>query len=256
MRKLEYLEALKRAMIGLPPETQAKTLAYYEQRFVDGVEAGRTEDEVALELDDPKKIAMTLRASAHMSAFQEKKSPANLLRLLVTGAGLAIFNLFMVVPAAVFAALLAALYASAFAFYISGIAITATGLAGMTELKLNLPHVIVHDDDDASGQTRVSIGENGIQVYQDKPRRGPDDGGDGDEVEPSRVLRGAEAVAGRTVHISTDVDAGSRTTQTLFGLGMVLGGILMFLLALVITRFSLVGAKRYIQMNFSLLRGS
>jgi hypothetical protein len=37
---------------------------------------------------------------------------------------------------------------------------------------------------------------------------------------------------------------------------MVLGGILMFLLALVITRFSLVGAKRYIQMNFSLLRGS
>jgi uncharacterized membrane protein len=255
MRKLEYLEALKRAMIGLPPETQAKTLAYYEQRFVDGVAAGRSEEDVSRELDDPKKIAMTLRASAHMSAFQEKKSPANLLRLLVTGAGLAIFNLFMVVPAAVFAALLAALYASAFGFYVSGIAITATGLAGMTELTLNLPHVIVNDSD-KSQQTRVSIGETGIQIFQDKPRHGPDAGEEPDEVEPSRVLRGAEAMAGRTVRISTDVDAESRTTQTLFGLAMVLGGILMFLVALVVTRFSLLGMKRYIQMNFSLLRGS
>jgi uncharacterized membrane protein len=250
MRKMEYLEALKRSMIGLAPEVQAKTLAYYEQRFVDGVAAGRQEEDVARELDDPRQIAMTLRASAHMSAFQEKKSPANLLRLLLTGAGLAIFNLFMVVPAAVFAALLAALYASAIGFYISGIGITAFGLAGVNDIKLNVPQVIIQGDDD-SGQTRVSIGETGIQVYQDKSQRDLDD-----EVDPSRVRRGAQALAGRTVHISTELDAGSRTTQTLFGAGMVLGGIVLFLAALVVTRFSLLGIKRYIQMNFSLLRGS
>jgi hypothetical protein len=185
-----------------------------------------------------------------MSAFQEKKSPANLLRLLLTGAGLAIFNLFMVVPAAVFAALLAALYASAIGFYISGIGITAFGLAGVNDIKLNVPQVIIQGDDD-SGQTRVSIGETGIQVYQDKSQRDLDD-----EVDPSRVRRGAQALAGRTVHISTELDAGSRTTQTLFGAGMVLGGIVLFLAALVVTRFSLLGIKRYIQMNFSLLRGS
>jgi uncharacterized membrane protein len=251
MRKLEFLEALKRSMIGLPPETQAKTLAYYEQRFVDGMDAGRLEEDVGRELDDPKKIAMTLRASAHMSTLQEKKSPTNVLRVLLTGMGLAIFNLFMVVPAAVFAALLAALYASAIGFYISGIGMTAFGLAGVNDIKLNVPQVIVHDDD--SGQTRVSIGETGIQVYQDKPQRGP---GIDDSDEPSRVRRGAEAIGGRTVHISTELDAGSRTTQTLFGAGMVLGGIVLFLCALVVTRFSLVGLKRYIQMNFSLLRGS
>jgi uncharacterized membrane protein len=83
MGKLEYLDALKRAMAGLPPETQAKTLGYYEQRFIDGVAAGRTEQDVAQELDDPKKIAMTLRASAHLSAFEQKRNPANLLRLVV-----------------------------------------------------------------------------------------------------------------------------------------------------------------------------
>ena len=50
MGKLEYLDALKRAMLGLPPELQAKTLAWYEQRFVDGAAAGRPETDIAREL--------------------------------------------------------------------------------------------------------------------------------------------------------------------------------------------------------------
>jgi uncharacterized membrane protein len=252
MRKLEYLDALKRAMLGLPPETQAKTLAYYEQRFVDGAALGRSDEDVSKELDDPRQIALTLRTSAHLGAFQEKKNPANLLRLLVTGAGLAIFNLFMVVPAAVFASLLAALYACALAFYVGGIAITASGLAGANELLLNLPHVVVDDGD--SAQTRVSIGENGIEVSQEKPAG--QIAAEDDEAEPSRVRRGAEAMAGRKIHISTDLDARSRTTQTFFGLGMVLGGIVLFLVSLVVTRFTFIGIGRYLQMNLSLLRGS
>jgi hypothetical protein len=36
---------------------------------------------------------------------------------------------------------------------------------------------------------------------------------------------------------------------------MVLGGIALFLLSLVVTRYTVVGIKRYIQMNFSLLKG-
>jgi uncharacterized membrane protein len=252
MGKLEFLDALKRAMPGLPPETQAKTLAYYEQRFVDGAALGRSEEDVARELDDPRKIALTLRTSAHLGAFQEKKNPANLLRLLVTGAGLAIFNLFMVVPAAVFASLLTALYACALAFYVAGIALTASGLAGANELLLNLPHVVVVDDGD-SGQTRVTIGEKRIQVYQEKAPGEP--APPEEEAEPSRLMRGAEAVAGRKIHISTGLDAGSRTTQTFVGLGMVLGGIFLFLVALVVTRYTLIGIQRYLQMNLSLLRG-
>jgi uncharacterized membrane protein len=52
------------------------------------------------------------------------------------------------------------------------------------------------------------------------------------------------------------MDADSRTTQTLFGFGLVLGGIALFLLSLVVTRYTFVGIKRYIQMNFSLLKGN
>jgi uncharacterized membrane protein len=253
MGKLEYLDALKRAMPGLPPETQAKTLAYYEQRFVDAAALGRSEQDVARELGDPRKIAMTLRASAHLDALQQTNNSATPLRLLLTGAGLALFNLFMVVPAAVGAALLAALYACALAFYVGGIAITASGLAGANELLLNLPKVVIMDDSDP-GQTRVSIGDSGVEVYQEQPpgERGAAAG----EPPSSRVLRGAEAVAGRKIHISTKLDAGSRTTQTLFGLGLVLGGVVLFLLALAGTRYAFIGIRRYLQMNFSLLRGS
>jgi uncharacterized membrane protein len=262
MGKLEYLDALKRAMLGLPPDVQAKTLAYYEQRFVDGVAAGRGEPDVARELDDPKKIAMTLRASAHLNAFSEKKNPANLLRVAVSAVGLAIFNLFMIVPAVVYSALLFALYVCALTFYLAGIATTASGLAGANELVLDWPSRFVTIDDDGRGrQMRIEIGDRGIIVKQERPEVAdplpPDDRTDMDDRrEHSRALRGAEALADSTLRISTDMDAESRTTQTLFGLGLVLGGIALFLLSLVITRYTFIGIKRYVQMNRSLLKGS
>ncbi|MBQ5938511.1 DUF1700 domain-containing protein [Massilia sp. AB1] len=263
MGKLEYLDALKRAMLGLPPETQAKTLAWYEQRFVDGNAAGRREQEVADELGDPRKVAVSLRASVHMDAFKEKKSPTNILRMVASAAGLLVFNLFMAIPAAVYASLLVSLYASAFAFYVGGIAITASGLAGANELVLNGPlhRVTIGDDghERQNVQTRISIGETGIHVYEEKSADPVMDGGDPDaENEPahSRVIRGAEAVAERKIQITTDLDPESRTTQTLFGSGLVLGGIALFLISIVITKYTIVGVRRYVKMNLSLLKGS
>lgn len=256
MGKMEFLDALKRAMTGLPPETQAKTLAYYEQRFVDGVAAGRNEEEVGAELDDPKKIAMTLRTSAHLDTIVEKKNPANALRVAVSAVGLAIFNLFMLVPAMVYGALLTAVYAASLAFYLSGIAITASGLAGANELVLKQPlrQVVVEDRDGERTNARVVIGPGGIQVYKDSPGEPSTD--EASAGSDSRVIRSAEDMATSRIHISTDLDAGSRTTQTLLGLGMVLGGIVLFLLSLVVTRYTFIGIKRYVQMNISLLKGS
>ena len=275
MGKLEYLELLKRAMLGLPPEVQAKTLGYYEQRFVDGINSGRSEQDVAQELDDPKKIAMTLRANSYSAqlgaqpamqpamqaataggpqfAVSDRASPAGVLRVLVSGAGLAIFNLFMIVPALVYSALLFALYVCALAFYLSGIAITASGLAGNSDLLLDLPTRYVQidaDEPDARRQVRVQIDDTGIHVHEEGAGAGDERG-----MRGSRLRRGAEVVAGNSLRITTDMDADSRTTQTLFGFGMVLGGIALFLLSLVVTRYTALGIKRYIQMNFSLLKG-
>lgn len=266
MGKLEYLDALKRAMLGLPPELQAKTLAWYEQRFVDGAAAGRQETDIARELDDPKKVALTLRANSHMAAFAEQKNPANLLRMCVSVVGLLIFNLFMVIPAAVFGSLLATLYVAALAFYVGGIAITASGLAGANELVLDGPlrHVSFGDGGETERvRTRISISETGIEIddagdaaAERDAEAEAADAAEGRSIESSRVVRGAERVAGSSVRISTDLDEDARMTQTVLGFALVLGGIVLFLVSIVVTRYAASGVKRYLQMNMSLLRGS
>ncbi|MBE3024553.1 DUF1700 domain-containing protein [Janthinobacterium sp. GW458P] len=255
MHKQDYLDALRRALAGLPPDLVAKTLDYYEQTFIEGAAAGRSEQEIAQELGDPKKIALTLRSNTHRQAFEQKKTPVNLLRLLVSLVGLAIFNLFMVVPAAVYAALLATLYAVGLSFYLAGIAITASGLSGANELVLDGPlrHMLVHDDEGGERrETRITIGDAGIEVnHVPLPTRGDADA----PGASSRVMERAEALAGGGIRISTDMDRDARTTQTVFGMGMLLGGIAIFLLSLVVTRYTLIGIKRYIAMNISLLKG-
>ena len=65
----------------------------------------------------------------------------------------------------------------------------------------------------------------------------------------------AEAVATGDVHITTDFDSGARTTQSLIGFGLILGGIGLCLISIVLTRYTMTGLKRYAAMNLSLLRG-
>lgn len=268
--KLDYLDALKRALMGLPPDVQAKTLAWYEQRFVDGAAVGRSEPDVARELGDPRDVALTLRTNAHFAQLSHKPAPtSSVARTMVSGFGLLVFNLFMLIPAAVFASLLMALYMSAFGVYVSGIAVTASGLAGSNELVLSAPLSrmdATNDDGAGETQTRVSIGEHGIQVYEEpvlRPDLRPEAGDDepaadvvvDDRDRRSRVLRGAEAVAERRIQITTDLDPDSRTTQVVLGCGLILGGIALFLLSLVFSKYTIAGIRRYVNMNMSLLKG-
>lgn len=261
MRKMEYLDALKRAMMGLPPETQAKTLAYYEQRFVDGIAAGRSEEEVGAELEDPAKIAMTLRATTHMNTtFSERKQPVNVLRMMLTAVGLGIFNLFMLVPAAVLGGLLIAVYVAAGAFYSSGIVVTASALAGANEFVFNEPlrmvalgrdNITVIDRKHPDGATAtIRIGARGIEVQQDDNTGKPIDTGENS----TSVIE--EDARNGNIHVITDMDANSRGTQVAVGVGLVLGGTLLILIAVVVTRYTMIGVKRYLQMNLSLLKGS
>jgi len=282
MDKIEYLDALKRAMTGLAPEAQAKTLAFYEQRFVDGVAIGRTEADIAAEQDDPKKIAMTLRASSHLAAFEQKKNPANFVRMAFAAIGLAIFNLFMVVPAAVYAAMLTALYVCGITFYLAGSVLTASGLSGSDEIKLDGPlrHIFSNNiaiiDDDESPPTRVTINQQGINIITDRDHR-KDGGtrvviGDGAEAPGERKAgsvesdpidalaekagQRAEKAVNERIAISTGMDDESRTKQVAVGIGLVVGGIILILLSLVITRYTFIGIKRYLEMNLALLKGN
>jgi len=170
MGKVEYLDALKRALAGLPPQLQAKTLAYYEQRFVDGAAAGRVDTDTARALDGP-------------------------LRQFISSHDVASHN----------------------------------DAAGYTT------------------RTRVWIDDDGVHVVEQDSAHG---------ANAAQVIRRAEAIAGHGIRISTGMDAGARTTQTLFGLSMVVGAIILFLLSLVVTRYTIVGIRRYIDMNVFLFKGN
>lgn len=304
MDKTEYLDALKRAMTGLAPEVQAKTLAFYEQRFVDGVAAGRSEADIAAEQDDPRKIAMTLRASSHMAAFEQKRNPANFVRMAFAAVGLAIFNLFMVVPAAVYAAVVTAMYICGLTFYLAGAAITAGGLSGSDEIRIDgqLRHILseaITQDNGDDMPSRVTIDEDGIRIITeraeiDKRRDAVSDAvtdaasdavtdaaSDAEnaaseaadaanaaerasasvEADPIDALahkaaRRAETVVTDKIASAGEMDDESRATQVLIGIGLVLGGIVLLLLSLVITRYTFIGIKRYVEMNISLLKGT
>jgi hypothetical protein len=243
-------------------------------------------------------------------------------RMVVAFLGLAIFNLFMVVPAMVYAALLAALYAAGLVFYLAGAVITASGLSGANEIKLDGPlrHVFAHGDahgDMDDLQTKVSITEEGIRIFSEPGPEGRTaaranaraadaaarvaeqaahaaeqaseaaeqagqamkeaasaaqaaasaaanaaahavdaiDDDEADDKRSVRVIKRAESVASQGIVVSTDMDDGSRATQTLFGFCVLLGGIILLLISLVVTRYTFIGLKRYIEMNFSLLKG-
>jgi len=195
---------------------------------------------------------------------RQPSPPRHIIRTVGSAIGLAIFNLFMVIPAAVYASLLLAVYLSAFSFYIGGVAVTASGLSGQSELALQGPIRQVMaltnsrfdtraEEEEAMGW-KVAITGRGIQVFRDS-----DAGGAGNDAATgsrnARIWDRAEAVATGDMTITTDFDGGARTTQTLIGLGLVLGGIGLCLVCIVLTRYTVVGMRRYAAMNVSLLRG-
>jgi uncharacterized membrane protein len=193
-------------------------------------------------------LTASRRAGTHPGNVDQSQplqshSMASLLRLFLSSIGLAVFNLFMVVPAGVFGSLLAALFTSGLACYIGGIALASSGLAGTSELVLGGPLRYIAMSTDATvrdlehTRTRVTIDETGVHINQEQ------------------LPAGAAAGAGAIV-IESDVDPDARTMQTLFGVSLVLGGIALLLLALVITRYTFIGIKRYVQMNIALLKGS
>lgn len=241
MAKTAYLDALKRAMTGLPPEAQAKTLAYYEQRFVDGVAAGRTEESVAAELDDPKKVAMTLRASIHLANFDNRKNPANFVRMAFAAIGLLIFNLVMVLPAMVYASLLASMYAFGLVAYLYGIIITSSGVTGVNDFTFDRlgQHIQVNDRtvhrDPVS--LRVLISGPNMRFFLTEP--------------PAREHQ----VGTATFTFARELEDATRPVQSFLGVGITLSGILVLLLSVMMTRYTAVGVRRYVDMNLSLLKG-
>lgn len=198
------------------------------------------------------------------------KAPRQLLRTAGSLLGLSVFNLFMVIPGLVYACLLSVVYIMAFAFYIGGVAVTASGLSGQNEVALQGPlhHLLdlarpgnSSGNGNSSGEAqgwRITIGNASVRVEPDSATTAQNNNNSSagsPDSRNSRIWDRAEAVVGGDLRITTDADGDARNTQTMFGFAMIIGGIGLCLLSVVLTRYTMVGLRRYVAMNVALLRG-
>jgi uncharacterized membrane protein len=264
MTRYEFVNTLKAAMHGLPQATIDEAVADHERRFDDGIALGRAEEEIARELGDPFAIAAALRdpaaaaSSAQAVAAEDKRGVARAARVFVSSLGLLVFNGIMVVPALIYSFLLLAFYMVAVACYFGGIALTASSLAGVNEFTFRMPgeHLTIDSGhtraaggarlEQHGDRVRVRIGDHGIHVADDGA--GVVIGGKGAPADPAVTVqhdRAALVVADRTE---------LRSLKVFHGAGIILGGIVLLLLCAVVTRYTWIGMKRYVQMNIALLR--
>ncbi|HEY8025075.1 MAG TPA: DUF1700 domain-containing protein [Burkholderiaceae bacterium] len=361
MTRFEFIEGLKQALTGLPPEVITRTVAEYERRIFEASAAGQSEEEILAGLGNPQQIADNLRAEMAPKVPAvvmpapvppAAKGPVNFGRAFFSFIGLMLFNLFLVVPVTVYAALLFAAYVMSLGFFGGGIALTAGAVSGVNQIVLNEPfhHVRVQRSPGENGNgdhTVVKIGENGVHVETNADARlvsasskikdamsekaasatagatsaasatsaagasassaassaakpaateqkehtvvdiGPNgvtidskDGAhsgegsgklflhdhDGDDEDaddnvnidmPGLHLHNGDFDSDESVlSLGTDFISASRPVQVGAGIGIILAGIIGFLLCLVVTRYSLLGLYRLAQMEFAVLRGA
>lgn len=96
MTRDAFLRTLKLELAGLPPDEIDDILADYAAHFADA--EGRSEEDVAVALGDPARIARELRAEAGLRRLEAHWSLTNLVRAAMALAGLAIVDIVLLLP--------------------------------------------------------------------------------------------------------------------------------------------------------------
>ena len=140
MNKNEFMKELSRNLPKVPEEEKRDILTDYDEYFTIGTEKGRSEEDIALSLGEPRTIVKQLRANYMIEKAQNAKSSGNMFRAVIAAVSLGFFNIILLGPFIGIVGILIGLYATAFGFTISGI-----GLVLGTFLKLVLPSYISMD---------------------------------------------------------------------------------------------------------------
>ncbi len=118
MNKQQFLSELADALVRLPDDERADIVRDYEEYFIAGQENGKSEEEIAVALGSPKKIARELLADYHVDVAAREWSFANVWKAVRSVSMLAIVNSVLILGA-YFAGLLLLLGG-----WISGLALT------------------------------------------------------------------------------------------------------------------------------------
>jgi uncharacterized membrane protein len=295
MNRFEYLDALRDALYGMPETAVSAIVADYEHRFGERSIAGQSEEEIMTSLGDPQKVAAEKRAAFRPELPEKKKDFVYLVRLFFSLIGLSLFNLFMLVPSILYASLLFIGYVVSLAFYGAGILVTAASLAGIGSAAEPAPfeHTKVYMDGSSGTLHTASISSPAspaIAASGAKSDAGKDPGksaGNSTNAGANAVAKSQAGSASTTVslhnndgssvevndsgiyiddfddedlprvfHLGRGLLSVSRPVLVAFGLSMVLGSILLFLLCLVVSKMSWIGLHRLAQMEFAVLKNA
>jgi uncharacterized membrane protein len=132
MTQREFIDAVSRHLKGLTDEEKRDILADYEEHFALGKEAGKSEEEIAAKLGDPKSLARQYRAGTMVRRAEEKHTVANVLNVVIAALALGMFNLIFVLPL-FFAVLgvLVGLLGAALGIAVGGLASAVLSLASL-----------------------------------------------------------------------------------------------------------------------------
>jgi len=118
----EFIGILRNELSGIPKEEIEDILYDYEEHFEIGIHKGKTEEEIAKELGNPKSIAKSYRASIKITEAEKNPNATNLFKAILAAMALGFFNLVVVLaPFIVIVALLFSLYAISVGFIIGGV---------------------------------------------------------------------------------------------------------------------------------------
>jgi uncharacterized membrane protein len=115
MTREGFLNRLREGLRHLPPAARDEILADYAGYFNDGVEAGRTEAEVASALGDPDRLARELRAEIGLKRWEQERSPGAAAAAVFAVLGLGAIDILVLLPILLF------VVSTLFGFYIAAI---------------------------------------------------------------------------------------------------------------------------------------
>lgn len=131
MNKEQFLKQLDSSLKRLSPNERKDILQDYEEHFAVGLEAGKTEEEIAASLGLPNQIAKELLALYHLEKVETAATTGNIMRAAWAAIGLSFFNLVIVFGPFI------ALVGVIFAGWTAGMAFVASPLLVLVNTVIN-----------------------------------------------------------------------------------------------------------------------
>lgn len=124
MNRNEYIARLQDALGNIPNDAKNEIIYDFSEHFEVGLEHGKTEEEIAESLGDPKANAKQYRAEYIVQQAHNKSTGVNVFRAIFAAISLGFFNLIFMLPIfAVVFSIIVSIFAVSFSLSLSGVCV-------------------------------------------------------------------------------------------------------------------------------------